>query len=184
MDRDNKRLYRIWSSMIQRCTNPKNTRYHIYKNVLICDKWLTYENFKHDLLNSYSRHVSKFGEKNTTLDRIDGNGGYFPTNVRWATIYEQRMNSSYLSMHEYNGVRLCMKDWSRIFGIPLTTLWDNIKKGKSLEEVIQAKTKFGQAMKSISEERLEEIIGQYFDHHNGKNEDLAKAIKRELDGGE
>lgn len=82
------RLYKIWHSMIRRCTDPSHNRYKYYgeNGVSVCDEWLNnYETFcKWALSNGYSDELS--------IDRIDQNGNYCPDNCRWSDVYTQAQN--------------------------------------------------------------------------------------------
>jgi hypothetical protein len=89
------RLYTIWHGMKNRCYVKSHSSYKYYglKGIKICKRWLNYQNFFDDMLQSHNEHFKEFGKKDTTLDRINGNGNYYLENCRWATKKEQGLNS-------------------------------------------------------------------------------------------
>jgi hypothetical protein len=89
------RIYNIWYAMKRRCQEEKNISYPNYggRGISVCDGWQDFINFKADMYDSYSKHVEKHGENQTTLDRIDCDGDYTPENTRWATYTIQSRNS-------------------------------------------------------------------------------------------
>jgi len=88
-------FHKIWIGMKQRCLNQNSSGYHNYggRGILVCEEWLNYENFKKDLYESYTQHLIKYGQSQTSLERIDNNGNYELSNCKWATRYEQQSNS-------------------------------------------------------------------------------------------
>jgi len=82
-------FYRRWITMRRRCREKKS---YINKNIIVCKRWLRYENFKEDMYKSFLEHINKYDLKNTTLDRINNDGNYEKKNCRWATISEQNSN--------------------------------------------------------------------------------------------
>lgn len=96
------RFYNIWSLMIRRCSDPNFSKYEIYggRGVKVNQRWHDFINFRDDLLAGYENHVKMFGEKNTTLDRVDVNGDYEPNNVRFATMNQQAQNRRVLSSNK------------------------------------------------------------------------------------
>lgn len=80
------RVYRVWSGMKNRCTNPKDKDYAKYSKLGISDRWLKFELFLIDMGESPSGSHS--------IDRIDNDKGYFKGNCRWATRSQQQRNKS------------------------------------------------------------------------------------------
>jgi len=79
--------YRTWWGMLQRCENPKNSRYTDYggRGISVCERWKTFQNFFDDMGNRPSA--------NHSIDRWpDNDRGYEPGNCRWATRSQQQLN--------------------------------------------------------------------------------------------
>jgi hypothetical protein len=79
--------YRAWRGMKTRCMNPKKQHYERYggRGITVCERWISnYEFFLADMGRKPSPKHS--------LDRINNNGNYEPSNCRWATKKEQIAN--------------------------------------------------------------------------------------------
>ena len=105
-DREDYRFYRIWGDMNYRCNTPTCKAYKNYgaRGISVCDKWRHYNGFKEDMWETYKEHVARYGEKQTTLDRIDVNGNYTSENCKWSNYTEQRINTR--DKLYYVGIRL------------------------------------------------------------------------------
>lgn len=86
----NSRLFGVWNTMCQRCLNPNNRKYKNYggRGILVCQEWQGSFQAFYD----YVSQLPHFNEKGYSLDRIDNDGNYEPSNVRWATDKEQANN--------------------------------------------------------------------------------------------
>jgi hypothetical protein len=82
-----KRVYSIWSNMINRCIKSENKDYSHYggRGITVCDEWLSYDNF-------YEWAVANGYEDNLTLDRKDNDKEYSPDNCRWVDMSTQSRN--------------------------------------------------------------------------------------------
>lgn len=88
------RFYHIWQSIKRRCLYSRADNYKFYggRGITLVKRWLKFENFKNDMFDSYLAHVRKFGENETSIDRVNVNGNYGVGNCRWATWKEQANN--------------------------------------------------------------------------------------------
>lgn len=104
--------YRVWSGMIQRCTNPNHSRYEDYggRGITVCDRWLKFSNFIEDMgIRTTEKHQ---------LDRRDNNAGYSPENCRWATVTENARNARSNLKITWEGKTQCFTAWAEELGIP------------------------------------------------------------------
>lgn len=125
-------IYRRYNHMRRRCYNEKDHNYKNYggRGIKICDEWLNdFETFyKWALENGYKKEL--------TIDRIDVNGNYEPSNCRWITMKEQQRNRRTNVRITFNGVTKTQVEWAEELGITGSTIRDRINKGLPLEKVL------------------------------------------------
>jgi len=122
----NTRLYNIWKNMKQRCYNPNRLDSHVYyeKGISVCEEW------KNNFELFYNWSINNGYNDSLTIDRINNNLGYEPTNCRWVTQKEQCNN--YLNRNinlTYNGETHTLKEWSEILNLSYSALHFRIIRG-------------------------------------------------------
>jgi hypothetical protein len=125
----NSRTWRIWSSMIQRCSDPNHKSFPAYggRGILVCERWKTFENFFEDM-----------GEipDGLTIDRIEVDNGYQPGNCRWATWEEQANNKRRSVLITAFGESLSMSQWARRTGLAKSSIMYRLARGMTAEETL------------------------------------------------
>jgi len=116
------RLYKIWRNIKTRCLNKNNKHYKDYggRGITICEDW------KNDFMSFYNWAITNGYKEDLTIDRIDVNGNYEPSNCRWADRTIQNKNKRNNHLITYNGETHCVAEWSGILEINLRTLWSRI----------------------------------------------------------
>lgn len=111
------RLYSAWKGIINRCNGFTEQTKSIYKDkgITVCERWRSFENFQEDMKESFEAHSEIHGESDTTLDRINGEKGYYPENCRWATHKVQARNRKFRNKHP--GVALKKGRWKANIGV-------------------------------------------------------------------
>ena len=133
------RIYRTWSHLVERCNNSKCERYKNYGARGIRCEWSSFDEFAKDMYGSYLEHVESFGERNTTIDRVDNDGNYSKSNCRWATPAKQRRNKTNNRWIIFNGERRILSEWAEIYGLNVKVLFSRIKIGWDIEKALTAK---------------------------------------------
>lgn len=115
----NTRLYHIWQRMKSRCYYSKDNRYQYYggRGIAVCDEW------KDDFMAFYKWAIDNGYRDNLTIDRIDVDGNYEPSNCRWATNNEQAKNKTNNKYYTINGKTYCLKEWCKILNINYKKVW-------------------------------------------------------------
>lgn len=113
--------YGAWCQMKRRCLNPKTPQFKDYggRGINICERWSSYQLFLKDVGRAPSPEYS--------LDRIDTNGNYEPSNVKWSTRKEQNENKRSNICIEINGEVKTLQAWSNHYGIDRNTVKFRIK---------------------------------------------------------
>lgn len=116
------RQYRIWRNMKNRCENPNDKYYVNYggRNISICSEWR--ESFK----SFYDWAMENGYSDELTLDRIDNNGNYEPSNCRWVSRTQQMNNTRKNHFIELNGEKHTIAEWCRKLNISYNVLSSRI----------------------------------------------------------
>lgn len=126
-----KEMYSIWHGMKQRCENPNRPHYEDYggRGIRVCDEWKKFAPFqKWSHENGWKQGL--------TLDRIDVDGNYEPSNCRWITQKEQllnRRNTVKLTLH---GMTKPLVKWAEIYSISPHVIRNRLDDGWNVEAAI------------------------------------------------
>ena len=125
------RLHKIWGCMHERCERVKHPHYDAYggRGINVCDEWKEYLPFA-----EWARNNGYTDE--LTIDRIDVNGNYEPTNCRWITMKEQHSNKRSNRIIEYRGQKYTLTQLAEKSGIKKTTLKERLNLGWSVEDAV------------------------------------------------
>ncbi len=129
---DDHPVYRAWNEMKKRCYSENHKNYNRWgrRGIRVCDEWL------YDFKAFYDWSLENGWEKGLSIDRIDNDGNYEPSNCRWATAREQAINRSSTIWIECGGERLCLIDWSRKTGLCKDTIKQRLKRGWTVEKAL------------------------------------------------
>ena len=115
--------------MLRRCNKTTHEKYEFYgaRGIKVCKRWFKFNNFLNDM-----------GERpeGKTLDRIDGEKGYFKSNCRWASWDEQRRNKKNNIHITHQGQTLIAADWARKNGMDPKSLCNRLSHGWNPIEAI------------------------------------------------
>lgn len=120
--------YRSWCAMKKRCQNPNTWGYKYYgaRGIKVCDRWQSYDAFLEDM-----------GKRpdGATIERIDTNGNYEPSNCKWLAGAEQTKNRRMSIILTHGGKSQCVADWVRELGVSGSAFYARVARGWSVEKI-------------------------------------------------
>lgn len=142
------RPYRIWCHIKDRCTNPKMQNYRHYggKGVKMCCEW------DEDFMAFHRWAMANGYREDLTIERIDGNGDYEPSNCRWATWKEQANNTTRNHLVTINGATKTIAGWADSSGIRYQIIRDRLYGGMTGERLLNPEKRRGHKWYTIKNE--------------------------------
>jgi hypothetical protein len=121
--------YRKWSAMLARCGCPTHKKYPRYggRGIKVCERWLTFENFYADMGNC---------PKGMSIERINNDSDYEPSNCRWATPREQANNRSNNTSLTVGDQTHTVAEWARIAHVTPGAIRRRLRKKLPLEDAV------------------------------------------------
>lgn len=130
----NDSIYIVYRNMKNRCFDPRDKRFKNYgeRGITVCKEWLGEDGF-----NNFVEWSNKSGySKGLTLDRIDVDGNYEPSNCRWTDLVTQENNRTNNRLLTYNNRTMTMAMWAKELNINYNTLANRIYLGWADEKAL------------------------------------------------
>lgn len=130
--------YRTWASIIARCYNPKHKDFRSYggRGIGVCREW-------RDNSAVFLAFMGPRPSAQHSIERIDCDGDYEPSNCKWATTREQsrnRRNNRWVTVGDQT---LLIGDWAEKIGLDKSTIYLRIRRGWPLELAVSLPPKAG-----------------------------------------
>lgn len=124
------RTYKIWCGIMTRCTNQNASDFKHYggRGISICARWFTFENFLADMGECPS---------GLSIDRIDVNGNYDPSNCRWVDMKIQARNTRKNRLLTHNNQTRCVAEWAEIYSVDRCIIKDRLRLGWDTQDALE-----------------------------------------------
>lgn len=116
------RLYRIFNHMKARCYNEHYKRYYDYggRGITVCDEW------RNDFMTFYNWAMNSGYNEHLTIDRINNDGNYEPSNCRWSDRKTQQRNKRTSKFITYNGERKHLMEWCEKLNLDYNVIYNRL----------------------------------------------------------
>ena len=126
--------------MKNRCYNPQNKFYKDYdgRGITVCSEWLDKKN-GHKNFREWA--LENGWKEGYSINRINVNGNYEPSNCRWSTPTEQANNRRNNNFVTINGVTKTISEWAKQIGISQNAFAERVRRGWSEDKLLDPKYK-------------------------------------------
>lgn len=145
--------YHTWCAMKQRCYYTKNKYYDNYggRGIKVCNEWK----------DDFWKFIEDMGERPSdehSIERIDGNGNYEPSNCVWATRKEQANNRNTNVSLTFNGRTLNIVQWSKFLNIPAQTIYSRLRRDYPIDKVLSTKPDLSNSEEMIAVRLADKLV--------------------------
>lgn len=145
--------YSAWNNMRRRCDNPRHRQYKHYggRGIAVCERWQT----------SFDAFLSDMGQRPTkdhTLERVNNNEGYGPSNCTWATRKQQNRNQRSSRLLSYDGRTMSLAAWAEHAEIDYKTFQQRIYNGWEVERALSVPVRISALRGTKQPKRPERLI--------------------------
>lgn len=136
------RIYHIFTGMKIRCNNVNAPNYYLYggRGIKVCDEWMGKDGF----VKFYEWALANGYDDSLTIDRVDVNGNYEPSNCRWVDIKTQCNNTRNSVKLTYNGETLTAAQWAERIGRDRHTIYGRLRQHLPIENVLDPESHQGE----------------------------------------
>lgn len=127
-----KKLARTWAGIVDRCHNPDSQSYYCYgaRGIEMCERW-------QQSVDAFMQDMGMPPTMEHSIDRINCNGNYEPSNCRWATQEEQNNNTRRSKLITWNGKTQSIRDWAKEYNIGSRAVSERLRRGWDLEKSLK-----------------------------------------------
>lgn len=160
-----KKLATTWANIIERCYNPDAPSYYWYgaRGIQMCERW------QQDVA-AFVKDMGLPPTLNHSVERINNDGNYEPSNCRWATVEEQNNNTRRTKLITYNGKTQSLKDWAKEYDLEARGLSERLSRGWDMEKSLTTPGRLsfdeGQAEKKPKTDALWKARGKLYQAHS------------------
>lgn len=143
--------------MLDRCTNPNKEEFKSYggRGIKVCERWHDFLNFWEDMKDGYADNLS--------IDRINNDGDYEPSNCGWATQKQQARNTSHNRLVELDGKMVCIAKTTKITNLNHFALRQRAANGETgdrlfAKRIASGRRKVGQQRRPVVEDTAAKAV--------------------------
>lgn len=125
------KIYKVWASMVSRCSNPDDHAFEHYgaRGINVCDQWKA----------SFARFLEDMGQRPTdghSIERVNNDLGYGPGNCVWIKQERQAQNTRKVRRFSFRGSVMTLRQISEHYGMPLASLNRRLEAGWTIERAV------------------------------------------------